>query len=95
MAKDKVDSKLMGLTPDLSAVKREHVRVGPDGNATVKFKPLDRLGNVVRATMRGMKPLFVRATDKGWDAGVRGDSPVHAKTPDQAFAKAARQHWQE
>lgn len=91
MAKEKVDSKLMGLPPDLSPVK-VHVRVN-GGDATVKFKPLDKLGNVVRATMRGMKPLFVKAADKGWDAGVRGDSPVHAKTPDQAFAKAVRQHW--
>lgn len=93
MAKDKVDSKLMGLPDDLSPVKVTHVRVGPEGNATVKFKPLDKMGNVVRATMRGMKPLFVKAAAKGWNAGVRGDSPVHAKTPDQAFAKAARQHW--
>lgn len=92
MAKEKTDSKLMGLTPDLSPVKVEHVRVG-GGQATVKFKPLDKMGNVVRATMRGMKPLFVKAAAKGWDAGVRGDSPVHAKTPDQAFAKAVREHW--
>lgn len=82
------------MAKKIELVKLENVRINKDlPSATVKFKPLDAAAHVVRVTSRGLKPLFVKMAEKGWTAGVRGEAPVHARTPGQAFARAARQHW--
>jgi hypothetical protein len=75
-----------------ATVRVDNVNVSKERPAaTVKFK--ETKPGLVRATARGLPPIFVKETDKGFKAGVRGDTPVAAKDPAQAFSRAVKANW--
>jgi hypothetical protein len=85
------------MAKQLKQVKVTNVRISSEKPAaTVKFKDVSKPKSDTkrfRATCRGEAPIFVVGQNGTWKAGVRGDSPVGAKTADQAFQRAVKQHW--
>jgi hypothetical protein len=69
-----------------------NVRISKDKpNQVVKFKMLG--AGTVRATARGERPIFVKQTENGAEARIRGENPLTAQTPDKAFARAVHTFW--
>lgn len=74
-----------------SKLVKVNVRISSERpSATVSFK--EGKGGW-RATSRGLPPLFVKATEKGAEARVRGENPVAARSPAMAFQRAVKTYW--
>lgn len=80
------------MAKKLKTARIDNVRISTERPAaTVKIKEVKP--GVFRATCRGEKPIFVKDKGNKVLAGVRGDTPVAARTREQAFARAVKACW--